>query len=58
MNPTEEIKALFSELPSSTQSSLLDTLLQEHELRGKILQDASEEVIIKTMSLLHKCRSL
>jgi transposase-like protein len=47
MNPTEEIKALFSELPSSSQRSLLDTLLQEHELRGKILQDASEEVIIK-----------
>jgi len=44
MKPTEEIKALFSELPNSSQSELLDTLLQEHELRGKILQDASEEI--------------
>jgi len=47
MKPTEEIKALFSELPSSSQSELLDTLLQEHELRGKILQDASEEITSK-----------
>ena len=47
MNPTEEIKAMFSELSSSSQGELLDTLLQEHELRGKILQDASEEVTSK-----------
>ena len=47
MKPTEEIKAIFSELSSSTQSELLNTLLQEHELRGKILQDASEEVTSK-----------
>ena len=47
MKPTEEIKAMFSELSSSTQSELLNTLLQEHELRGKILQDASEEVTSK-----------
>lgn len=44
MQPTEEIKAIFTKLSSSSQSELLDTLLQEHELRGKILQDASAEV--------------
>lgn len=42
MKATEEIKLLFSALPSSTQSELLDTLLQEHELRGEILQEASD----------------
>ncbi len=47
MKPTEEIKAIFSELSSSSQSELLDFLLQEHELRGKILQDASDEVTSK-----------
>ena len=47
MKPIEEIKAIFSKLSSSSQSELLDSLLQEHELRGKILQDASEEVTSK-----------
>jgi len=47
MKPTEQIKALFAELSSSTQSELLNTLLQEQELRGQILQDASEEVTSK-----------
>ena len=47
MKPTEEIKQLFAELSSTSQSQLLDDLLQEHELQGKILQDASEEVSSK-----------
>jgi len=44
MKPTEEIKLLFSALTCSSQSELLDTLLQEHELRGEILQEASQKV--------------
>jgi len=47
MKPTEEIKLLFSALPSSSQSELLDTLLQEHELRGEILQEASDALSSK-----------
>ena len=44
MKPTEEIKLLFSALPISSQSELLDTLLQEHELRGEISQETSQKV--------------
>jgi len=44
MKLTEEIKLLFSALPSASQSELLDTLLQEHELRSEILQEASQKV--------------
>ena len=47
MKPTEEIKQLFAQLSTSLQSDLLDDLLQEHELQGKILQDATEEVSSK-----------
>jgi transposase-like protein len=47
MKATEEIKTLFAKLPNSIQSELLDTLLQEHELRGKVLREASEELISK-----------
>lgn len=47
MRLIEEIKEMFGELSSSAQSGLLDDLLQEHELQGKILQEASEEVSSK-----------
>ena len=47
MQPSEEIKVLFSALSSSSQSELLDSLLQEHELRGEILQEASDALISK-----------
>jgi len=47
MQPSEEIKKLFSALSSSSQSELLDSLLQEHELRGEILQEASDALISK-----------
>ena len=58
MQATEEIQLLFSQLSGSSQSDLLNTLLQEHELRGKILEDASEEVSLqrKTKPCPH-CRS-
>jgi len=44
MNISEEIKNLFIQLSGSSQSELLDSLLQEHELRGEILEDASEDI--------------
>lgn len=47
MKRAKEIKALFAQLPSSTQRELLDDLLQDHELQGKILQEATEEVSSK-----------
>jgi len=47
MQPTEEIQLLFSQLSGSSQSDLLNTLLQEHELRGEILQEASDVLTSK-----------
>ena len=47
MKPTEEIKLLFSSLPISSQRELLDSLLQEQELRGEILQEASDALTSK-----------
>ncbi len=47
MEPTEEIQKLFIKLPSSSQSELLDTLLQEHELRGELLQETSDDISSK-----------
>lgn len=44
MKHTEEIKKLFAQLSTTMQSELLDDLLQEHELQGKILQDAADEI--------------
>lgn len=44
MTSSEEIKALFDQLPLGSQSSLLDDLLQSHELQGKVLLEAGEEV--------------
>lgn len=44
MISSEEIKALFNQLPLVNQSSLLDELLQSHKLQGKVLQEAGQEV--------------
>lgn len=44
MTSSKEIKDLFKELPSSIQSSLLDELLQSHELQGKVLSEAQSAV--------------
>lgn len=44
MKSSQEIKALFSQLPVTSQNELLNELLQEQELQGKILIEASEEV--------------
>lgn len=45
MKTSQELKALFAELPSVAQSRLLDELLAEHELKGKVLLAAQEEVL-------------
>ena len=44
MKSRQEIKKLFFQLPLSSQSELLNDLLQEQELQGKILSEAQEEV--------------
>jgi len=44
MKTRHEIKELFAQLPIVAQTELLDELLQEHELQGKILKEAQEEV--------------
>lgn len=44
MISSEEIKVLFDQLPLGSQSLLLDELLQSHELQGKVLLDAGQEV--------------
>ncbi len=44
MKSSQEIKELFAQLPISSQRQLLDELLQEQELQGKILTDAQEEI--------------
>jgi hypothetical protein len=45
MKTSQEIKALFNELPVGVQNSLLGELLIEQELQGKVLQDAQESLI-------------
>ena len=47
MTTTQDIKERFSALSLSQQSELLDELLQEHELKGKILFEAIEDVSVK-----------
>ena len=47
MKPSLEIKNLFGQLPVAAQNELLDELLQEQELQGKILTEAQEEVVKK-----------
>ncbi len=47
MKTSQEIKALFNELPLGVQSSLLGELLLEQELQGKVLQEAQETIAQK-----------
>ncbi|MCF6366766.1 MAG: IS1595 family transposase [Bacteroidales bacterium] len=44
MKSRHEIKALFAQLPKAVQSELLNGLLQEHELQGKILSSLEQLV--------------
>jgi len=44
MTKAQEIKDRFAQLSISQQSELLDELLQEHELKGKILIEAFENI--------------
>jgi len=46
MKTSQEIKILFNELPIGVQNELLGDLLMEHELQGKVLQEA-EQVVVK-----------
>jgi len=43
----QEIKSLFSRLPGDQQEELLEELLQSHELEGKVLARAEEDVSSK-----------
>ncbi len=58
MISSQEIKNLFAQLPISSQTELLDELLQEQELQGKVLIAApttnSREKKEETLSKLHK----
>jgi transposase-like protein len=47
MKTSQEIKQKFSELPLDAQSDLLEELLQAHELEGKVLLSAEQEVSSK-----------
>jgi transposase-like protein len=47
MKTSEEIKSLFNALPVGVQNELLGDLLIEQELQGKVLQEATEEVVKK-----------
>ena len=47
MKTSQEIKNLIKKLPISVQSKLLDELLIDQELQGKILQEANNEVLKK-----------
>ena len=47
MSVSQEIKRLFYQIPESSQTILLEELLQEHELRGKVLARARKDVAEK-----------
>ncbi len=47
MVSSKEIKELFSRLSLGTQEALLEELLQDQELQGKVLVDATKEVSSK-----------
>lgn len=47
MRSSQEIKELFAQLPIDSQTQLLDELLQEQELQGKVLKAAQEEILEK-----------
>ena len=44
MKESETIKALFNELPAYAQESIIDDLLQEFEVKGKVLDLAYQEI--------------
>jgi transposase-like protein len=44
MSKTEEIKVLFEALPAFSQQALLDDLLQDFEVQGKVLDLAYQEI--------------
>lgn len=43
----EEVRSIFNKLPLSNQNSLLSELLLEQELQGKVLSEATQEVMQK-----------
>jgi transposase-like protein len=47
MKTSQEIKVLFNELPVVVQNELLGDLLMEQELQGKVLQEATQEIVKK-----------
>ncbi len=47
MKTSQEIKTLFEELPLAVQNGLLEDLLMEQELQGKVLQEAKQAVVEK-----------
>jgi len=53
MITSKEIKVLFNELALSTQRELLDELLLDQELQGKILQEA--KIIVKELRTKKPC---
>ena len=58
MKTIKEVKELFTELPLNAQSLLLDDLLAERELKGKVLLEAQEEVsLIRKKKPCPHCQS-
>lgn len=47
MKTSQEIKFLFEKLPLQAQRELLELLLLEQELQGKVLQEAGQDVVVK-----------
>lgn len=47
MKTREEIKSLFQDLPLAVQNELLEDLLMDQELEGKVLQEAEQAVVKK-----------
>lgn len=47
MKTREEIKSLFEALPITVQNELLEDLLMDQELQGKVLQEAEQAVVKK-----------
>ena len=47
MRTRQEIKAIFQELPIGVQNDLLEELLIDQELQGKVLQEAEQAVLQK-----------
>lgn len=45
MKTSQEIKEFFNELPVGIQNSLLEELLMEQELQGKVIQEAGLEIL-------------